>query len=251
MKRRRVFAALIVLLLVSAIFDAYTRLPARFDVRPLGLDPATRAAVLLLHGRHGESEPTLLTLAARLGELAAGEPGTVTVLYRWAPWSDPRFRSRSNGKHIGEALGAELAKLPQLGTLRLIGQSSGAFLLDPLCESYRKAGGRARIVITYLDPMGFSGGFDPWWGARHYGACADYAEAFINTDDMAMGTNYPLRHAWNVDVTELPKPADYRDGGHRWPMRYYLDRLGAGDLIAAEATYNHHDRPRGAVVTPE
>ena len=246
MKRRRLVIALIVLMAACVILDFYTRLPATFDVAPLYLDPATHSVVLLFHGRLGENEPTLLALDEKLRLLARAQPDTSALLYVWAPYSDPRFRSQANGEHIGEALGAELATLPKLESVHLIGQSSGAFLLDPICETYRKAGGRARIVITYLDPMGFRGGFDPWWGSRHYGACADYAEAFINTDDWAMGTNYVLRNAWNVDVTASAKPAGYADGGHRWPMRYYLDQLSERDLLGEG--FDQRERPRGAVV---
>jgi hypothetical protein len=231
---------------ICVIFDIYTRVPARFPVTPLHLDPAARSAVLLFHGRRGENEPALLALEQKLQLLARAQTGTTVRRYVWAPHSHPRFRCQANGEHVGETLGAELAAVGGLESIHLIGQSAGAFLLDPLCQAYRKAGGRARVVMTYLDPMGFRGGFDPLWGARHYGACADYAEAFINTDDRAMGTNTFLRHAWNVDVTSLPKPADYRDGGHRWPLRYYLDHVDAGDVTAA--AHAHGDRPRGAVV---
>jgi hypothetical protein len=232
---------------ICVIFDIYTRLPARFRVAPLRPDPATRSLVLLFHGRRGENEATLLALEKRLKALAGSLPGITVLLYTWAPYSDPRFRCQQNAQHIGEALGVELAALPRLDSLHLIGQSAGAYLLDPLGQAYRRAGGRARIVMTYLDPQGFRGGFDPLWGARHYGACADYAEVFINTDDRAMGTNTFLRHAWNVDVTSAAKPPGYADGGHRWPLRYYLDNIGAEDLLAA--AYAHSERPRGAVVT--
>jgi len=232
-------------LAVCVVFDVYTRIPARFRVAPLRLDPATRSVVLLFHGRCGENEATLLALEGRLKLLASGLPGAVVLRYTWAPYSDPRFRCQRNGERIGGQLGVALAALPQLDSMHLIGHSAGAYLLDPLGQAYRRAGGRARIALTYLDPQGFRGGFDPLWGARHYGACADYAEVFINTDDRAMGTNTFLRHAWNVDVTSAAKPAGYADGGHRWPLRYYLEQLGAGDVTAA--AYRHDERPRGAV----
>lgn len=230
------------------IFDIYTRIPPRFGVTPLGLDPSTHAAVLLFHGCRSEKNPTLLALEQKLRLLARAQPRAAAVGYVWAPHSRSPFRCQANGEHIGTAIGIELAALPELESLHLIGQSAGAYLLDPLCDAYRRAGGRARVAMTYLDPQGFRGGFDPWWGARHYGARADYAEAFVNTDDRALGTNSFLRHAWNVDVTGVTKPPGYKDGGHRWPMHYYLGQVNPGDITAA--AYSHRERPRGAVFIP-
>ena len=194
----------------SAAFDIYARIPARLDVEPLGLDPATRTAVLLFHGSGARDEPTLMAVEERFRALARGQPGTAVMRYIWSPYSEKRFRAAVNGAAVGEALGAELAGLPRLESIHLIGHSAGAYPLDPLCESYRKAGGRARIVITYLDPIGIQGVLDFGWGARNYGACADYAEAFINTDDPVPATNSPLAHAWNVDVTAAGKLAALR-----------------------------------------
>lgn len=248
----------------TVLFDGYARLPSRVDVRPARLDPDTRAAVLLFHGRNGRDEPTLIALTARFRELTRPQvegqaaarpaldqrPGAAVLRYIWSPHSDTRFRSAPNGDRVGRVLGAELAQLPRLATLHLVAQSAGAYVLEPLCEAYRDAvtaAGRrpARIEMTYLDPIGFRGVLDVGYGARNYGQCADYAEAFINTDDPVPATDTPLEHAWNVDVTAAPARAGYQGGGHRWPAQYYLNQLTAADL--EPGAHDHATRPRGAV----
>lgn len=233
------------LVLAGLLLDGWSRLPARFDVPPLALPAGTRDAVLIFHGRGGKEEPVVVNLAGRFEALAAEAPGTAIVRYVWSPWSDTRFRSQPNGAHLGEVLGAELAALPDLENLHLVGHSAGAYVLDPLCAAYKAAGGRARVSITYLDPIGFRGVLDTGYGARNYGACADYAEAFINTDDPVPATNSPLRQAWTIDVTGAPSRAAFTGDGHRWPVQFYADQLTVTDIAPLPA--DPASRPRGGI----
>jgi hypothetical protein len=130
--------------------------------------------------------------------------------------------------------------------VHLVGHSAGAYLLDPLCAALKERAARpVRVEMTFLDPIGFQGAFDWGWGARNYGACADYAEAFINTDDGVPGTNAPLARAFNVDVTDAGRRAAFAASGHRWPVRYYLGQLGLDDVVPG--AHEHVTRPRGAV----
>jgi hypothetical protein len=123
-----------------------------------------------------------------------------------------------------------------------------AYVVEPLCVALKAAAKRpVRVDMTYLDPIGIQGALDFGWGARTYGACADYAEAYINTDYPAPATNAPLEQAWNVDITATPEAAGYTRGGHRWPLRYYRDRLSIDDL--APVAFSNEQRPRGVVVT--
>jgi hypothetical protein len=167
----------------------------------------------------------------------------------WSPWADTELRAHRNGARVGEALGKELATLASVQSVHLVGHSAGAYVVEPLCVALKASANRpVRVVMTYLDPIGIRGAFDFGWGARTYGSCADYAEAYINTDDPAPATNTPLEQAWNVDVTGAEKPADFTLGGHRWPVRYYRDRLSVEDVTPG--AYDHQQRPRGAVVKP-
>ncbi len=224
---RRCIYALAVLALVAVGLQVYSVIPSTFEVQPLGLPAGTRHAVLLIHGSGGRDEPTLLALEDAFRHQEAPGPGTAIVRYTWSPWSDARLRTQPNGVRVGERLGEELAGMPGLESIHLVAHSAGAYVLEPLCATYRsrRPGSGARIAMTYLDPIGFRGPLDPGWGARTYGRCADDAEAFINTDDPAPATAAVLRHARTTDVTADPGRRSFGGGGHRWPVQYYAEHL--------------------------
>jgi hypothetical protein len=214
-------------------FQVYSVVPAGFEVKPLSPPPDTRELVLLFHGSGGRDEPTLLALERRLRNLPfAGSP-PVIMLYDWS-YADSPLRTYPSGRRVGEKLGLKLAGLENLMDLHLIAHSAGAYILDPLCESYRDAtagrnGPRARIRMTFFDPIGFRGPLDPGWGARHFGECADNAEAYINTDDPAPATAAVLQHARTIDVTNDPARQQFDRGGHRWPIQFFINRLPGPD----------------------
>jgi len=220
------------MVLLGTSLQLYSVWPARFEVRPLAPDPDTRHLILILHGSSGRDEPGIIELEGHVRRLAEAEPGTVVARYIWAPFSDARLRTHPNGARVGERLGVEIANVVQLVSMHLIAHSAGAYVLEPLCESYRAAtAGRsaptARVRMTYLDPIGFRGPLDPGWGARTFGQCADEAEAIINTDDPAPATSAVLRHARTTDVTNDPARKEFTGGGHRWPVQYYINSLAA------------------------
>jgi hypothetical protein len=242
------------ILLLALGLQLYCLAPSGVAVTPLNLPADTTRLVLLIHGSGGADEETILELKKRFDELGSTDGPTV-VRYLWSPASDTKLRTYPHGTRIGTELGRELARLPGLESIHLVAHSAGAYLLDPLCVAYREARAAAgaspvaRLEMTFLDPIGFRGAFAPGWGARHHGACADYAEAFINTDDSAPATNRPLELAWTVDVTAHPDRAQFSGGGHRWPVQYYADRLTAAELYTGR--HAHDARPRGLVLAQQ
>jgi hypothetical protein len=246
--RRGAYAAA-ALLAAGLALDVYARYPSSVVPEPIAVAPATRTLVVLVHGSGGREEPGIVALERRFRELAARRGDVQVVRYIWSPWSDNTFRAGANGARIGRVLGTQLAAARQLTSIHLVGHSAGAYLLDPLCEGWRAARGadapRIPVAITFLDPIGFRDIWDKGWGSRQFGRCADYAEAFINTDDPAPATDRPLAQAWNVDVTAAGHAARFDGGGHRWPVRYYLEQLGASDIEAFAANEPAH--ARGAV----
>ena len=139
-----------------------------------------------------------------------------------------------------------------LEELQIVTHSSGAYVADALCDSYRRnipAESRpARVKMVFLDPFQLHGFVDWRHGARNHGHCADFAVAIINTDDVAPATNAPLANAWNIDVTAQPGRATFPRNGHYWPLQYYLDVLPG---LASEPLEDSHQRyPRGALVQP-
>ena len=99
--------------------------------------------------------------------------------------------------------------------------------------------------MVLLDPFQISGFVDWGWGARHHGACADFALAVINRDDSAPATNRMLANAYNLDVTTVPGRQAFVRDGHDWPIRYFLDHLI--ELQPEIGEWSHDDRARGAV----
>ena len=242
---RRIALVLVAALLVAAAaLETYARWPANFSIVPPDPPAGTRVLVLLLHGSGGREEPALMALEQRFVALAAARPEVSVIRYIWSPHSDTRLRARVNGRLVGEIIGKALASRPEIRAIHLVGHSAGAYPVQAICDAYRAATPvAARIVSTFLDPIGFDGAFNPTWGAREFGGCADYAEAFINTDDPVPATNTPLAQAFTIDVT-----AARGDGvdGHRWPVDFYAGQLTEADIEAT--TSGHAARPRGNLV---
>jgi hypothetical protein len=242
MRRGRILRWIGLLAVCALAFEAYNRFPSSAEVAPLQLPADTRSVVLLFHGTRGRDEPNLTELTRQFD--TASETGTVVLKYVWSPYSDNQFRARENGTFIGARLGEELAGLTHLAHIRLIAHSAGAYLLDPLCEAYKAAAANpAHIEMTLIDPIGIKGAWDYGYGYRNHGRCADFAAAYINVDDPVPGTNAPLQNAYNIDVTAADGKESFTAGGHRWPLKYYLDHLSASDLRSGKRS--HAEFPRG------
>lgn len=217
----------IVALLVASIgvmlggMEWYTRTPLEFRLPQLGL-PDKPAMTLVFHGSVDADNPQFPRLATAL---ASG--GKVVRFVRWDPWSDTRLRAAASAERAGEQVADQLlAQLEQNAhplDLELIAHSSGAYVLDALCERLRA---RARVPLNirmvFVDPFQIHGFLDWTHGARHHGHCADSAYAIINTDDPAPSTNRPLDHATNIDVTHDPRRQGFDQNGHYWALEYLI-----------------------------
>ena len=151
------------------------------------------------------------------------------------------------------------------------------------CKSYVKAAGRsrARVRLTLCDPFTNPPAVNGMDGlmsmdrstqaaaraAAGFGREADFAEHYLNTDDIVPSTSTPLPLCYCYDVTEsaerkkFPMPgggksADIKRnlllralGYHNWPMGYYLRHYetvldGEGRIVHP----SHSALPRGGVV---
>ena len=63
--------------------------------------------------------------------------------------------------------------------------------------------------------------------------CADFSDAYIDTEDDVPGSNQPLPNAYTVDVTAVRKRSAYTGTPHVWPTDYYRGRVLLGDYLQA------------------
>ena len=237
-----------VLAALALALEVYMRWPSSATLPPLNLGADTRYVVLLVHGSHGSNEPAFIEMEQRFNDGIGAEPGVAVIRLIWAP-HDTRSRSYVHGHRIGAALGRELAALPNLTDIRLIGHSAGAYFLDPICVAYRTNATTkqpARIEMTFLDGIGIRGGWDYNWGYRNHGRCADFARSIYNADDRAPGHNQPYDHAANIDVTQSPAKHRFDRPGHYYPLQYFLDHLDHDEM--QPGLRSHTDEPRGTVI---
>jgi hypothetical protein len=253
---RKLAITLLIVATVVAGMEIYTRLPVAVPQRTAApeLPADARIVVIVAHGSVDGDNPLFPEIVGRIrDQLAADGRKDVAVHFlHWAPWSDQRLRAVASAEQLGTRLGQHLARHAPLEELQIVTHSSGAYIADALCNSYRRdipAGARpARVKMVFLDPFQLHGFVDWRHGARNHGRCADFAVAAINTDDVAPATNAPLENAWNIDVTAQPGRATFPRNGHYWPLQYYLDVLPG---LASEPLEDSHQRyPRGALVQP-
>jgi len=154
-----------------------------------------------------------------------------------------------NGRRYGAEMGAALQQSP-IASVHVVAISAGAFAADALIIAARRALPNAYLRMTILDGFTADGAASALAddadapGLKSFGIDADFAEAYINTDDPVPSTTLPLRNAVNYDVTSAalrsrfePVLAERGDSLHLWPAAYY------GEVVAAKIK----DTPRHGV----
>jgi len=151
------------------------------------------------------------------------------VAYDWSTYSADKLSAADAGIQIGTYIGTTLSSSAyHYERIQFVAHSVGSFVIQAACESYRSQAFRAaRIHLTFLDPFCGRGLFDWTYGNRHFGAGADFAEAYINTSDPAPSTNDPLQYAHNFDVTAKAPATLTGSDLHWWPVYYYIDSVTA------------------------
>lgn len=142
-----------------------------------------------------------------------------------------------------------------------------SFAANEMCRAYVCAAGelRAHVRLSLTDPFTARGGEDlgNGWGLQNFGRDVDFAEHYLNKDDIVPSTNLPLPLCYCYDVTgcaerrSFPPPSTgsfWQDlglrllGYHNWPMgylaRHYMTEVDKhGRLLHP----THEDKPRGII----
>ena len=235
----------IVLLFCFLIIEIYCRIPNKFSIKKIEISQNTQKLVLLFHGSNDDQNPELKSIKDNIENHIKSPKKNEVINYNWS-YASSYLRASANTMKIGKVIGLEISNFKNINTIHLIAHSAGAFIAESFCKSYRANGGSARIETTFLDPFNLRGFSDFNYGVRNFGKCADFALSIINTDDSVPTTNSILKNSWNIDITSLKKPKNFKEKGHYFPPFYYL--LSMNEDIVNINDKNHNKYPRGEVM---
>jgi len=193
----------------------YHKLPTQLEIIP------AKPVVIIAHGLNS-SPPQWSDELKRNIEQA--NPQHQVFAIDWRPYSANTLRCSVDGKRIGRQLASHFID-KQIPSVELIGHSCGSFVILGICEALREQQQPMTIHSTYLDPVSVYGGMWSNYGISHFGQCADFSDAYIDTRDGVPGSDQALEYAYTFDVSALAKPAQYSGSPHQWPIFYFQQRV--------------------------
>lgn len=213
--------------------------------RAVASEPA-ETFVLLVHGSGSSPRewPADFIEAAQGGapvkaELLADSNGTEppvewkVLAFDWEESAARRLTAPRRGYAIGLALGSETAAV-EYARVVVVAHSVGAHLGQGFIDGFREEGGRAQLDAVFLDPFLPRGVLRWRWGESHFGLGSDRAVNYYVHDDGVPGTDRPIRHARNIDLTsEVPSRYWNQTGApHYWVARYFAEVIGVGVIAS-------------------
>lgn len=138
----------------------------------------------------------------------------------WSDYAENTMRCAIDGRRIGHKIGNQMLQNLEIQSAHLIAHSCGSFVIYGICERLKEQRSDIQVQTTYLDPVSIYG---PFWnyGLTHFGNCADYSEAYIDTEDHVPGSNQLLINTHTYDITALRKSNRLNITPHNWPTIYY------------------------------
>lgn len=213
--------------LISVGFQLYAHWPRDYsEITSIAIKPKTQYLSLSAHGVKDNPESWSNELQSiindnkheQLIELAKSQ-----VSLDWQPYSDNALVCSVTGKNIGEKLADNIARLPHLKAVHLIGHSCGSFVVYGLCKKLKKIKPSIIIQTTYLDPVSIYSGVFWRYGVEKFGDCANFSDSYIDTQDGVPGSNEKLKNAYTFDVTEMRLTIKQEYAPHAWPTHFYLE----------------------------
>lgn len=219
---------LLVMVLPGIVVLIYSAWPRDItDVQLPVLAASTSSTTILVHGLGDSPAGWSADMLAQVVEIKGLSTSWQGFALDWNPYAESFLRSAVDGQTLGQSLGAEIADNRQLQSVHLIGHSVGAFVVYGICQQLKQINPNIRVHTTYLDPLSLKGSHDWFYGQRNFGRCADFAEAYVDTDDAVPGSSGPLKHTHVFDVT-ASKGAGSDINPHYWPVLFYKGLLAAG-----------------------
>ena len=221
------------LLGIPAIVEVYSRVSSLtigpdddgvfiMDAPSQGWD-GIKTSTVVFHGAGGQDENTD---ALRKALQKTDNKYSFSTIIDWSNYSTNLFQASFNGQTIGRFIADQLvSKAPLIERVHVIGISVGAFGCTTCVERIKLLCPKIYVQQTLLDPFCQRGIFDVGYGERSFGASADYAQQYVNTDDPVPSTNSPLTKCVVYDVTSL-RPREVF--GHDWPLIYYTRQAKVG-----------------------
>ncbi|GEM_PF-1171428 len=227
-----VFIALPVIsfILGSAILLSYTYWPTDYSKMKMPhIDPMTQNIVLIAHGRGDTPASWAAPLKVILEQKISSPRDTAQVIaLDWSAYSSSIFRCSVDGMRIGHALGETIAESAELQSVHLIGHSCGAYVVLGLCESLKAKRNDIEVQSTYLAPVSIYGALFWNYGINHFGDCANFSEAYIDSEDGVAGSNQLIPNTHTFNVTDARKATRSSKSPHIWPTYYYLQLVRSG-----------------------
>jgi hypothetical protein len=188
-----------------------------------------RYLLFIVHGSGNTAADWPADLVAKVKTALTQAGQWDIVAYDWSTYSEDKLSAANAGIEIGTYIGNTLSSSPyHYERIQFVAHSVGSFVIQAACEAYRSQASRdTRIHLTFLDPFGGRGLLDWSYGRKHFGAGADFAEAYINTSDPAPSTNDPLQNAHNFDVTGKAPATLTGSDLHWWPVYFYIESVTA------------------------
>jgi hypothetical protein len=186
-----------------------------------------RYLLFIVHGSGNTAADWPADLVAKVKTALTQAGQWDIVAYDWSTYSEDKLSAANAGIEIGTYIGNTLSSSPyHYERIQFVAHSVGSFVIQAACEAYRSQTSHdTRIHLTFLDPFGGRGLFDWSYGRKHFGAGADFAEAYINTSDPAPSTNDPLQNAHNFDVTGKAPVTLTGSDLHWWPVYFYIESV--------------------------
>lgn len=233
-------------LLASTVLLVFIYFPKDYDdiTFETYAEPDRPHAVVLAHGVKDELSSWVLPLAK---QMESGAPNGQVFALDWRRYAENALRCAIDGRRIGERIGLQLASNDRVDSVHLIGHSCGSFVVFGACQAIKELDATVSVQTTYLDPVSVYGLF--WhYGLKHFGSCADYSEAYIDTGDGIPGSNELLPNTRTYDVTAVRIRRSIDIQPHLWPTLYYQELIAEGRAPQLRLSpYLKRERPPGVL----